>query len=92
LLLKDSLAIIGPSGRPLVLKSFPQCLSTGEPGYFDNEFPLAMLPQAFWREFDRNRFGACVHKDRCSAKRCWGLCAAYVAKYGDECELLRPLL
>ncbi len=91
-LLSELLAIVTPSGRPLVLKSFPECLSMGEPGFFDNEFPVALLPRAFWQEFDRNKFGSCVHKEQCRAKRCWGLCAAYTARYGDERTLLHPLL
>jgi len=90
-LLRELIEIIRPSGRPLVLKSFPECLSPGEPAVFDNEFPLALLPRAFWQEFDRNQFGECVHKARCRAQRCWGLCQAYRAKFGDERGLLRPM-
>ena len=91
-LLGELLAIVKPSGRPLVLKSFPECLAMGEPGFFDNEFPVALLPPAFWQEFGRNAFGTCVFKDRCKATRCWGLCAAYIAKFGDERELLKPFV
>lgn len=90
--LSDWVAAVGGSGRPLVLKGFPECLCPGPPCFIDNEFPLALLPELFWEAFDRNRFGVCVHKHGCTAQRCWGLSAAYQAKFGDERELLRPIL
>lgn len=87
-LLPDLLEVIEPSGKPIVFKGFPECLSLGRPGHFDNLFPLNLIDKAFWENFDENRFGNCVHKDRCSSKGCFGLSHAYVKKFGDERDLL----
>jgi hypothetical protein len=90
-ILPDILAIVEPSGKPLVLKGFPECLSLGKPGYFDNRFPLNLIDKAFWDNFDENQFGKCIYKSVCSAKGCFGLSSAYVTKHGDERDLLSPI-
>ena len=87
-LLPEILAIIEPSGKPIVFKGFPECLSLGKPGVFDNFFPLNLIDKAFWDNFDENQFGKCIYKPECSAKGCFGLSHAYVKKYGDERDLL----
>ena len=79
------------SGKPLVLKSFPECLSIGPPGYFDSIYPETILPDRFWRKFDQCGFGTCIHRGPCENELCWGLSDAYVRKYGDEREMLSPL-
>lgn len=89
-LLREVLPIAGASGKPLVLKSFPECLSVGPPGYFDSVYPETVLPDRFWREFGKCGFGGCVHRAECKTWQCWGLSSAYVRKYGDERELLSP--
>jgi MoaA/NifB/PqqE/SkfB family radical SAM enzyme len=80
--------------KALVFKSFPSCLSRGEPGFFDGFFPVTVLPDRFWREFSECGFGACVHRQRgvCQVRDCWGLSSAYIHKYGDERGLLSPLI
>jgi MoaA/NifB/PqqE/SkfB family radical SAM enzyme len=88
--LPELLAIIEPSERPLVLKGFPECLSLGAPGIFDNKFPLNLIDVAFWENFDENQFGKCVYKHECKAKTCFGLSHAYVKKFGEERDLLCP--
>jgi len=91
-LLPELLAIIKPEGKVLVLKSFPECLSIDEPAVFDNYFPVTVLPDTFWREFAECGFGTCAHRDRCKALSCWGLSSAYIGKYGDEKDLLSPMI
>lgn len=91
-LLPEILSIVKPSGKPLVLKGFPECLSIGEPGFFDSRFPVTVLPDIFWKEFSECGFGMCVYRDKCKAKECWGLSSAYVKKYGDERDLLSPVV
>jgi len=82
--------IIKPSGKALVLKSFPECLSIGAPGFFDNGFPVTVLPDPFWREFSECGFGRCIYREICKSDSCWGLSSAYTHKYGDEKDLLSP--
>lgn len=83
--------MLGPEARPLVLKGFPHCLPA-EPGViFDSFFPVTVLPAAFWAEFDKSRFGGCVHRDRCSDDSCWGLSDAYRKRFGDARERLHPI-
>jgi MoaA/NifB/PqqE/SkfB family radical SAM enzyme len=92
-LLREILSTVKPVGKPLVLKSFPECLAMGEPGFFDSGYPVTILPDMFWRKFSENRFGMCIyrHRDECKAWECWGLSSAYIQKYGDERELLSPI-
>jgi MoaA/NifB/PqqE/SkfB family radical SAM enzyme len=92
-LLPRLLSLGKAAGKALVFKSFPSCLSQGEPGFFDGFFPVTVLPDMFWREFSECGFGACVHRQRkaCHVRDCWGLSSAYIHKYGDERELLSPI-
>ena len=80
-------------GKAVVFKSFPSCLSRGEPGFFDGFFPVPVLPDMFWRGFGECGFGACVHRQRkaCQVRECWGLSSAYIHKYGDERDVLSPI-
>ncbi len=81
------------TGKPIVLKSFPQCIFAGSPLYFDSIFPVTVLPDLFWRQFGECGFGQCFYRNtgQCKSWQCWGLSSAYVQKYGDERELLRPI-
>jgi MoaA/NifB/PqqE/SkfB family radical SAM enzyme len=92
--LPEILSIVKRAGKPLVLKSFPECLSMGEPGFFDSLFPVTVLPDVFWRKFSESGFGTCIYRQReeCKAWKCWGLSSAYVQKYGDERNLLKPMM
>jgi len=85
-------AAVGETEKPLVLKAFPHCLAPGPPLVFDSWFPATVLPQLFWRQFSESRFGCCPHREQggCEDRECWGLSQAYLAKYGDEREMLRP--
>ena len=91
-LLPKIFSIVKSCGKVLVLKSFPECLSMGEPGFFDSLFPVTLLPDRFWMKFSECGFGMCVYRDKCKARECWGLSSAYVQKYGDERELLSPII
>lgn len=90
-LLPELLATARSAHKAMVLKSFPLCLPAEEPGFFDSIFPGTALPDVFWREFQECGFGACPHNDLCSARECWGLSNAYINKYGEERDLLRPI-
>jgi hypothetical protein len=39
----------------------------------------------------RNGFYQCVYRDLCASTECLGLNTAYVAKYGYDEKILRPL-
>jgi sulfatase maturation enzyme AslB (radical SAM superfamily) len=84
-------ATAGSAGKHLVLKGFPECLPVPPSAVFDNVFPVTILPDRFWMEFGACGFGACVHRQACSAKGCWGLSSAYVEAYGDERDRLAPM-
>ena len=79
--------------KPVVLKSFPECLSAPPPLTFDSTFPATVLPDLFWKQFGECGFGQCVHRKAgtCTSKVCWGLSSAYIKKYGDEREFLKPI-
>lgn len=92
-LLHNILPTFREAGKPLVLKSFPECLSEGEPGFFDSRYPATVLPDIFWKKFSESGFGMCIYRQRgeCKNLECWGLSDAYIQKYGDERDLLSPL-
>ena len=93
LMLPQLRQIVQAAGKVMVLKSFPLCLAVEAPVYLDSIFPRTVLPDRFWQEFGRCGFGQCVHRAAglCRTQECWGLCSAYVEKYGDERGLLRPV-
>jgi MoaA/NifB/PqqE/SkfB family radical SAM enzyme len=80
-----------PTGKALVLKHFPQCLPVSGPVFLDSRVPLLLIHEIFWRQFDENRFGSCIHRKDCSAVDCAGLSRAYIEKFGDEKDLLCPI-
>jgi hypothetical protein len=92
-LLPELSSIVQGAGKVMVLKSFPLCLPAGPSVYFDSVFPVTILPDLFWREFSKCGFGRCVHREagECSSVECWGLSSAYLQKFGDERDLLKPL-
>jgi len=96
--IKDLLALFSEilpfaraSGKPLVLKAFPECLAIEEPGVLDGRFPMTLIPDVFWKELRESGFGTCVYRNECKVKGCWGLSSAYIRKYGDERDLLSPV-
>lgn len=78
-------------GRAVEVKNFPECL-LGEIGdALVNGQPELHIDPNFWREFERNGFYQCVHRDACASRECLGLNTAYIEKFGLEAEALRPL-
>lgn len=92
-LLPELSRVAASSGKPVVLKSFPQCLDPGEPLCFDSLFPATALPDRFWRQFEECGFGQCFHRrtGQCRSWQCWGLSSAYLRRFGDARERLRPM-
>jgi hypothetical protein len=90
-LLEEVAPIILPSSKPMVLKSFPECVLVPEPCVVDNVYPMNVIHQDFWVKFSNNQFGTCVHREDCAAMECWGLSGAYTEKYGDERARLAPI-
>jgi MoaA/NifB/PqqE/SkfB family radical SAM enzyme len=86
-------AIAVRAGKPVVLKSFPQCLAAGPPLFLDSLFPVTALPDRFWQQFRECGFGQCFHRGtgQCKSWQCWGLSSAYLRQYGDERQILRPI-
>jgi len=86
-------SIMTEAGKVLVMKSFPLCLPAGPPVFLDSVFPVTVLPDLFWQEFNKCGFGKCAYRETgaCSNVQCWGLSSAYLQKYGDEQSLLKPI-
>ena len=81
---------VGPSGKPLVLKGFPECIAPGAPCYIDSNFPLNLIQDEFWYEFGKNGFASCCHREQCSSHLCLALSRAYIRKFGVEESILSP--
>jgi MoaA/NifB/PqqE/SkfB family radical SAM enzyme len=90
-LLRELIPVMESSGKPLVLKNFPECLFSGKRVFLDNGFPITLIGDTYWNAFDENRFGMCYHRKECRSQICWGLTQAHVQKYGDEREILLPI-
>jgi MoaA/NifB/PqqE/SkfB family radical SAM enzyme len=78
-------------GRAVELKNFPECLLKDEADALDNNQPYLFIDPNFWPEFMRNGFGRCLHRSVCGSRRCLGLNAAYIDKFGWQAEHLSPL-
>lgn len=76
---------------PMVLKNFPECL-LGEYTYqLDNSLSDCIVDQQYWEEYDTNRFGQCIHKEDCESQKCQGLSQAYIEKFGQDENILKPI-
>ncbi len=89
--LADALPLLSSGRKPLVLKALPECLPVSDPVLVDSDFPPTLIPDVFWETLQKSGFGACGYRDACKAKKCWGLSGAYIAKYGDERDILSPI-
>ena len=77
--------------RGVEVKNFPECLLGDDGAALMNTQPQLFIDPAFWPEFMRNGFYQCVYRDRCASTECLGLSTAYIAKYGYEASVLRPI-
>lgn len=88
--LRDAIARARALGRGVEVKNFPECLLGEDRAALYNDQPQLFIDPAFWTEFDRNGFYQCVHRARCGSSQCLGLNSAYLKKFGDHADLLRP--
>lgn len=77
-------------GRCVELKNFPECLLGDHRAALYNDQPELYIDDAFWKEFARNGFYQCVHRNRCASTQCLGLNTAYIRKYGWHEDMLHP--
>jgi MoaA/NifB/PqqE/SkfB family radical SAM enzyme len=89
--LREAVARAKALGRGVEVKNFPQCLLGDDAATLVNTQPQLFIDPAFWPEFMRNGFYQCVYRDRCASTECLGLSTAYIAKFGYDEAILRPL-
>jgi MoaA/NifB/PqqE/SkfB family radical SAM enzyme len=89
--LREAVALARSLGRGVEVKNFPQCLLGDDAPALMNTQPQLFVDPAFWPEFMRNGFYQCVYRDRCASTECLGLSTAYIAKYGYDEKILKPL-
>jgi MoaA/NifB/PqqE/SkfB family radical SAM enzyme len=89
--LRQAIAAARRLGRGVEVKNFPHCLLEADGDVLMNDQPQLFIDPAFWPEFMRNGFHQCVYRDRCGSSECLGLNTAYIAKFGYEEDVLRPL-
>ncbi len=89
--LQEAILACRAGGRYVEVKNFPECLLAELGDALVNAQPTLVIDPAFWTEFDRNEFHQCPHRMDCASTECLGLTSAYIARYGDERELLNPL-
>ena len=89
--LREALSRARALGRAVEVKNFPQCMLGAEGAALVNDQPQLIIDPAFWAEFMRNGFYQCVFRDRCASTECLGLSSAYIAKFGYDEPLLKPM-
>ena len=89
--LREAVARARRLGRGVEIKNFPECLLGEDAAALSNAQPQLFVDPAFWPEFMRNGFYQCVYRDRCASTECLGLSTAYIAKYGYDERILRPI-
>ena len=89
--LREAVARAKRLGRGVEVKNFPECLLGNCGAALVNTQPQLFIDPAFWPEFMRNGFYQCVYRDRCASTECLGLSTAYIAKFGYEEQILRPI-
>jgi len=79
-------------GVAVDIKNVPKCLLGANADRLDNGQAALLIDPDFWVEFDRNGFYQCPYRAQCQAKDCLGLTRAYVERFGDMAESLRPFI
>jgi len=88
--LRDAIHAARALDRGVEVKNFPECMLGDDHDALDNDQPKLYIDPAFWDQFSRNGFHHCVHKDQCASTECLGLNSAYVQKFGEHADLLKP--
>lgn len=89
--LRAAIAAAHAAGRLVEVKNVPECLFGDDRAVMVNKQPQLIIDDDFWIGFDRNGFHTCPHRAVCASTECLGLTTAYVRRFGDEAQLLRPL-
>ncbi|WP_415890158.1 radical SAM protein [Neptuniibacter sp. SY11_33] len=88
--LKEAVAKAQALGRRIEIKNFPQCLLGEFKHLLVNGQPQLFIDPVFWREFEKNGFYQCKHRESCQSTECLGLNGAYIERFGWEEEILVP--
>jgi MoaA/NifB/PqqE/SkfB family radical SAM enzyme len=88
--LRQAISVLRRGGRKVEVKNVPECLLEDQRGALVNNQPELLIDPAFWTEFDRNRFYQCPHQASCASDQCLGLTQAYIRRFGDGADLLKP--
>lgn len=78
-------------GRAVEIKNFPHCMLGADADLLVNDQPQLYIDPAFWIEFEKNGFYNCVYRDVCASTQCLGLNTAYVKRFGNHADVLRPM-
>lgn len=89
--LRDAIKVARSMDRFVEVKNFPECLLGNLGDALVNAQPLLVIDPAFWKEFDRNGFHQCKHRETCASTECLGLNSAYIERFGWEEDLLSPI-
>ena len=89
--LHDAISAAHALGRLVEVKNVPECLMGDNRAVLINKQPQLVIDEDFWVGFERNGFYTCPHRSICSSTECLGLTTAYVSRFGDEADKLRPI-
>jgi hypothetical protein len=89
--LRDAILKCRDQGRYVEAKNFPECMLAELGDAVVNAQPMLLIDPDFWTEFDRNGFYQCPHQASCASTECLGLTTAYIEKFGNDRDLLKPI-
>lgn len=89
--LKHAISRLRQRGRGIEVKNFPECLLGSDRDALYNDQPTLFIDPMFWVEFMRNGFDQCIFRGICASKQCLGLNSAYLEKFGNHADILKPL-
>jgi MoaA/NifB/PqqE/SkfB family radical SAM enzyme len=80
------------AGKYTEVKNFPECLLNDLSDSLVNAQPTLFIDSDFWTEFDKNGFYNCPHQANCASQECLGLTTAYIQKFGNQKDILVPIV
>jgi MoaA/NifB/PqqE/SkfB family radical SAM enzyme len=89
--LRDAILKCRDQGRYVEAKNFPECMLAELGDAVVNAQPMLLIDPDFWTEFDRNGFYQCPYQTSCASTECLGLTTAYIEKFGNDRDLLKPI-
>lgn len=89
--LREAVRRARSAGYEVAVKDFPACLLGEDSDAVQNQQPSLVIDRSFYDTFLLNEFGQCSKAEQCGHGQCRGFTTAYLSKFGEPTEQLRPI-